>query len=77
MRQGLREAAVYNAIIEAVAFGATKLNKIHQKTQIEKTKLSVYLKNLTELGIIRREFSVFNGVTKQGNVQAWSLPRHG
>ena len=69
MRQELRETAVYNAIIEAVALGSTKLNEIHQKTQIEKTKLSAYLKNLTELGIIRREFSVLDGVKEQGNVQ--------
>ena len=38
MRQELRETSVYNAIIEAVALGNTKLNDIHQKTQIEKSK---------------------------------------
>jgi AAA+ ATPase superfamily predicted ATPase len=36
MRQELRETAIYIAIIEAVALGNTKLNDIHQKTQIEK-----------------------------------------
>lgn len=69
MRQELRETAIYNAIIEAIALGSTKLNEIHQKTQIEKTKLSAYLKNLIELGIIRREFSVLDGVKEQANVQ--------
>ena len=69
MRQELRETAIYNAIIEAVALGNTKLNDIHLKTQIEKTKLSAYLKNLIDLGILRREFPVSDGVKEQANVQ--------
>lgn len=52
LRQELRETGIYNVIIEAIALGNTKLNDIFLKTQIEKTKLSVYLKNLMELGII-------------------------
>jgi len=56
MRQEFRDAAIYNTIIEAVAMGNTKLNDIFNKTGIEKTKLSVYLKNLIELGIVNREY---------------------
>jgi len=55
MRQELRETAVYNTIIEAVALGNTKLNDIFQTTQIAKNKLTVYLKNLIDLGIVRRD----------------------
>ncbi len=69
MKQELRETATYNAIIEAIALGNTKLNDINQKTMIEKTKLSVYLKNLIDLGIIRREFPVSDSVKEQANVQ--------
>lgn len=69
MRQELRETAVYNTIIQAIALGNTKLNDIHQKTQIDKNKLSVYLKNLMELGIISREFPVSTGVKETANVQ--------
>ena len=69
LRQELRETGIYNIIIEAVALGNTKLNDIFQKTQIEKTKLSVYLKNLMELGIIYREFSMDDHVKEQANVQ--------
>lgn len=69
MRQELREITVYNTIIEAVALGNTRLNDIHQKTQIDKNKLSVYLRNLTDLGIICREFPVADGVKEQTNVQ--------
>jgi len=69
MRQELRETSVYNTIIGAVALGNTRLNDIFQKTQIEKTKLTVYLKNLTDLGIMRREFPVADGIKRQANVQ--------
>ncbi|WP_405381262.1 ATP-binding protein [Phascolarctobacterium sp.] len=69
MRQELRETSTYNMIIEAIALGNTGLNDIYQKTQIDKTKLSAYLKNLRELGIIYREFSVESSVKEQANVQ--------
>jgi AAA+ ATPase superfamily predicted ATPase len=69
MRQELRETTVYNTIIQAVALGNTKLNDIFLKTQIDKNKLTVYLKNLIDLGIVRREFSVSDGIKEQANVQ--------
>ena len=46
LKQELRDVNVYNVIIEAVALGNTKLNDIHQRTSIDKNKLSVYIKNL-------------------------------
>ena len=53
-----------------MALGNTKLNDIYQKTQIEKTKFSSYLKNLIDLGILCREFSVEDGIIKEhANVQ--------
>ena len=59
LHQELRETPIYNAIIEAVALNNTKLNDISTKALIDGTaKASVYLKNLIELGIIEREFSV-------------------
>ena len=69
MRQELRETTTYNTIITAVALGNTKLNDIYTKTQIEKTKLSVYLKNLVDLGILCREFSMTDTTKEQANVQ--------
>jgi len=60
-RQELREPAMYNTLIEAIALGNTQLNDIFLKTQIDRPKISVYLKNLIELGIIEREFSVLSG----------------
>lgn len=68
LHQELRETQIYNSVIEAVALGNTKLNDISQKSLIEDTsKTSVYLKNLIELGIVRREFSVDAGVKERAN----------
>ena len=69
LHQELRETALYNTIIQAIAMGNTKLNDIYLKTNIEKTKISVYLTNLIELGIIEREFSVDESVKESANVQ--------
>lgn len=69
MRQELREATTYNTVIQAIALGNTKMNDIHNKTLIEKSKLSVYIKNLIELGIVEREFPVNEGIKQQANAQ--------
>ena len=58
IRQELREPAMYNTIIEAVALGNTKLNDIYMKTGLDKAKISVYLRNLMDLEIVEREFTV-------------------
>ena len=68
LHQELRETTIYNSIIEAVAMGNTKLNDISQKSLIEDTaKTSVYLKNLIELGIVEREFSVDAKIKEHAN----------
>lgn len=69
MRQELRETHVYNTLISVIAMGNTKLNEIHQKTQIEKAKIGVYLKNLIDLGIVEREFPVTERIKATVNVQ--------
>lgn len=68
LHQELRETPIYNSIIEAVALGNTKLNDISQKSLVEDTsKTSVYLKNLVELGIVDREFSVDAAIKERAN----------
>lgn len=69
MHQEFRETNIYNTIIEAIALGNTKMSDICAKTQIEKTKLSAYLKNLIDLSIIEREFSIDNSIKERANVQ--------
>lgn len=68
LHQELRETPIYNSIIEAVALGNTTLNRISQKSLVEDaSKTSIYLKNLIELGIVEREFSVDARIKEQGN----------
>ena len=57
IHQELREPAVYNSIIEAIAAGCNTFSKIIDHSKIDSQKITVYLKNLTELGIIKKEFS--------------------
>ncbi|NMM97310.1 ATPase AAA [Bifidobacterium sp. DSM 109959] len=58
MRQEFREISVYNAIIQAVALGATQLSDIANRVMMPAQKVSVYIGNLTEVGILEREFPV-------------------
>ena len=55
LKQELREPAVYNSIIEAIAKGYTKLNEISTKIGEEKGKCSKYISSLQELHIVFKE----------------------
>ena len=68
LHQELRETAIYNTIIQAVALGATTLGEISQKSLLNNTsKTSIYLNNLIDLGIIKKHFSVDASLKQQGN----------
>lgn len=54
LRQELREPALYNSILRAIAHGANKQNEIANATGIERGHLPRYLRVLTELGIVER-----------------------
>ncbi len=56
LREELREPAVYNTIIAAIATGCNTINEIFSRTQIDNRTLSVYVKKLIDLGLIEREF---------------------
>ena len=58
MRQELREPAVYNAVLGAVAAGETELNGIAQKSLLETRTANTYLRRLQALHVVEREFSV-------------------
>ena len=55
LKQELREPGKYNAIIKAIAEGATKLGDVSSKTGIETASCTAYLKTLSDLGIIKKE----------------------
>ncbi len=50
----LREHAVYNTILMQMAFGNTKLNDLYKSTNLNRAKISVYLKKLMEYHIIMK-----------------------
>ncbi len=71
LHKELREVAVYNSIMETIADGSSRLGDITKGAYINDTaKTSVYIKNLSELGIVERvlpvdaksKFSVSGGV---------------
>ena len=53
----LRELAVYNTILSALAEGRHKLNELYLHTGFSRAKISVYLRNLMELEIAEKIFS--------------------
>ncbi len=53
----LREPAVYNTILAAMARDCNKLNDIYRHTGFSRAKISVYLKNLMELDLVEKVFS--------------------
>lgn len=55
LKQEVREPSIYNAIITAVATGASRMAEISAKVGEDTNICSVYIKNLITLGIIRKE----------------------
>ena len=55
LKQELREPAIYNSVITAIAGGASHSNEIATKVGIEAPVCAKYLKVLLDLGIIKKE----------------------
>ena len=55
LKQEVREPAVYNAIITAVATGSSRMSEIATKIGETTSVCSQYMKNLINLGLIRKE----------------------
>lgn len=58
LKQELREPAVYNSIITAIAEGASRLNEIALKSGEESKKCLKYLKTLMDLRIVKKEYPI-------------------
>lgn len=65
LKQEVREPAIYNAIISAIATGSSKLSEISSKVGEETSACSAYLKNLISLGIIKKETPMNEKSTKK------------
>lgn len=55
LKQELRELAIYNSIIAAIAGGASRSNEIATKVGLESAVCAKYLRILLELGILKKE----------------------
>lgn len=58
LKQELRNPSNYNSIINAIAAGASRLNDIATKAHLETSAVTVYLKNLIDLGIVEKKVPV-------------------
>lgn len=55
LKQEVREPAIYNAVITAIATGASKLSEISSKIGEDTSVCATYIKNLVSLGIVKKE----------------------
>ena len=55
LKQELREPAIYNSVIAAIAGGASRSNEISTKVGLESGVCAKYLKVLLDLGILEKE----------------------
>lgn len=67
LRQEFRDPSTYNAILQAIAFGATTRHEIAQKSLAESRNLSKYLTVLENMDLIERELPVFSGAGDLSN----------
>jgi hypothetical protein len=55
LKQEVREPALYNAIITAIATGASRMVEISAKVDEDTSVCATYLRNLMELGLVQKE----------------------
>lgn len=55
LKQEVREPAIYNAVITAIAAGSSKINEISNKIGEDTSVCAMYIKNLITLGIVKKE----------------------
>lgn len=65
LKQELREPAMYNAIISAIASGKSKLSEIASTVGTENGLCTKYISNLISLGIVKKEIPVTDPKSKR------------
>lgn len=55
LKQEVREPAIYNAVVTAIATGCSKMNEISNKIDEDTSVCATYIKNLITLGIVKKE----------------------
>lgn len=54
LKNNLRELSLYNTILATLADDKIRLNDVYERTGFSRAKISVYLKNLAQVGVIRK-----------------------
>lgn len=62
MRYEFEDVSTYKLVLEAIAHGKTKLNEIKNYMNVKRTDISPYLRNLIEVGMIKREVPITENV---------------
>ena len=70
LKQEVSKAAPYNAVIGAIAGGASQHNEIASRAGLESGALDYYLKELSRIGLVRRDEPVTG---KGGRKALWTL----
>ncbi|MCM1122844.1 MAG: ATP-binding protein, partial [Eubacterium sp.] len=65
MKQEMRDASNYNAVIEALACGANRINELVGKTHLDAATVSYCLKSLISLGIVEKESAMMEEDNKK------------
>lgn len=65
LKQELREPAIYNSVISAIAGGASHANEIATKVGLESGICAKYLRVLLELGILKKEMPIMEKAGKK------------
>jgi hypothetical protein len=68
LKQELREPAVYNSIITAIATGSSKLNEIATKSHMATSACSNYLTSLILLNIVRKELPILSKANARNTI---------
>lgn len=55
LKQEVREPSIYNAIITAIATGASKLSEISNRVGEDTSVCATYIRNLISLGLVKKE----------------------
>lgn len=72
----LRELAVYDTILAAIAAGHRKLNELYHLTGFSRAKISVYLRNLMEIDVIEKVYSFETGGVRNTQKGLYQIRDH-
>ncbi len=65
LKQEVREPAIYNAAVTAIASGSSKINEISNKIDEKSSACVNYIRNLVNLGIVKKEIPYGEKTTRK------------